>query len=138
VNFVVICESYLVFVEKSLIFLRGFDPHFTVCLGFSALRSEHFFFSSCTWFSQPSFWFNSWGVFGPLTRPPPLLRISFTARLDFHAACLLVSVRRQSSAPLKLMPQCYILLVARVSQSPLATGLWSDPFPSPVAGPGFQ
>jgi hypothetical protein len=46
VNFVVICESYLVFVEKSLIFLRGFDPHFTVCLGFSALRSEHFFSSA--------------------------------------------------------------------------------------------
>jgi hypothetical protein len=77
-------------------------------------------------------------VFGPLTQPPPLLRISFTAGLDFLAACLLVSVRRRSSAPLKLMPRCCILLVARVSQSPLATGLWSDPFPSPVAGPGFQ
>jgi hypothetical protein len=95
--------------RKSLIFVRGVHPHFTVCLRFSALIYEHFLFDNCTRFSQPSFRFDLRGVFGPSARPLPLLRISFTARLDFLIACLMVSVHDRSSASLKLTHRRCIL-----------------------------
>jgi hypothetical protein len=95
--------------RKSLIFVRGVHPHFTVCLRFSTLIYVHFLFGNCTRFSQPSFRFDLWGAFGPSARPLPLLRISFTAGLDFLVACLMVSVHDRSSASLKLTPRRCIL-----------------------------
>jgi hypothetical protein len=137
VNFMVVCESCSVFMEKIFDFRSwGSSPFYCVLeifysyiWAFFVWQLHSFFaaqfpvrFVGCVWSfgsaaSATEDFLHRWTRF-PRSMPHGFGSWPVFCFVEAHTPAL-------------------YSLVSRVSRSPVAAGLWPDPFPPPVAGPGF-